>query len=192
MSLTTPTVRYWIDSQDNVVRVNEEWAKFAADNDGGTVAGAAEILGRPLWSFIEDASLRYLYQEMVILARKGSPISFTFRCDSPRFRRAFRMQITGEKGGVVEFASTLTSEEAREAVSLLDCHQPRNDQFIRMCSWCKRVEVDLVWTQVEAAVIKLGLMTAPTVPSITHGICDDCLGEAMGSIFMGEGAPRSS
>ena len=68
----------------------------------------------------------------------------------------------------------LQSEEEREAVSLLDCHQPRNQQFIRMCSWCQRVFANTRWLPVEAAVVALDLMSGPTVPAITHGICEDC------------------
>jgi len=30
------------------------------------------------------------------------------------------------------------------------------------------------WLPVEAAVVALDLMSGPTVPAITHGICEDC------------------
>lgn len=169
-----PTIRYWIDAQDRIIRVNDEWAKFSAENDGGSVGSAAGILGQTLWSFIEDQTLGNLYREMVLHARKGHPISFSFRCDAPCFRRVFQMRISGGLGEEVEFASTLESEEARAAVSLLDCRQPRNEEFVRMCSWCQRVNASGRWMAVEVAVVMLGLMSDPTVPAITHGICEDC------------------
>jgi len=177
-----PTIRYWIDAEDNVVRVNDEWESFAAENDGGPVGPAVGILGQPLWTFIRDASLRTLYREMVILARNGQPVDFSFRCDAPRWRRVFRMRLTGEKTGVVEFASTLESEEAREAVSLLDCRQPRDERYVRMCSWCQLVEVHGLWVPVEAAVVELGLMAAPSLPAITHTLCDGCNRRVMSQI----------
>jgi hypothetical protein len=31
----SPVIRYWIDAQDRVIWANGEWAKFAAENDGG-------------------------------------------------------------------------------------------------------------------------------------------------------------
>jgi hypothetical protein len=174
MKTGLPTIRYRIDAQDRIIWVNEEWAKFAAENDGGNLGRAAGILGQTLWSFIDDQTLCNLYNEMVLLARKGRPISFRFRCDAPRFRRVFEMRISGGTGAEVDFATTLQSEEEREAVSLLDCHQPRNQQFIRMCSWCQRVFANTRWLPVEAAVVALDLMSGPTVPAITHGICEDC------------------
>jgi hypothetical protein len=175
-------IRYWIDANDRVIRVNHEWAKFAAENDGGTVGSAAGIVGRTLWSFIDDPTLCNLYREMVLLARKGRPIAFTFRCDAPCFRRVFEMRISGGKGEEVKFASTLESEEARDEVSLLDFRQPRNDQFIRMCSWCQRVWADGLWMTVEGAVDVLGVMSGTTVPAVTHGICEDCRGSMMAKI----------
>jgi hypothetical protein len=177
-----PAIRYWIDAQDRIIRVNDEWAKFAAENDGGPVGPAAGILGRNLWSFIEDPTLCNLYREMVLLARKGRPIAFSFRCDAPCFRRVFQMRISGGLRDEVEFASTLESEEARDAVSLLDCHQPRNEQFVRMCSYCQRVHANSQWMPVEAAVVALGLMSGTTIPAITHGICEDCYAKMMAEI----------
>jgi hypothetical protein len=177
-----PTIRYWIDAQDRVIRVNDEWARFAAENDGETVGPATGIVGQTLWSFIDDPTLCNLYREMVLLARIGRPIVFGFRCDAPCFRRVFQMRISGGTGGEVEFASTLESEEAREAVSLLDCRQPRNDRFLRMCSWCQRVETDSRWLPVEEAVMALGLMSGHTLPAITHGICDECHARMMAEI----------
>jgi hypothetical protein len=178
----SPAIRYWIDAHDRVVRVNDEWAKFAAENEGGPVGSASGIVGQTLWSFMEDSTICNLYREMVLLARKGRPVAFTFRCDAPCFRRVFRMRITGGAGGEVEFASTLESEEAREAVSLLDSRQLRNDQFVRMCSWCQRLEANGRWEPVEVAIVELGLMAGPTVPAITHGICEDCYGDMMAGI----------
>jgi len=83
-----PTIRYWIDAHDRVVRVNEDWARFAAENDGGPLGTAVGTVGRVLWSFIDDPTLCNLYREMVLLARSGQPVGFSFRCDAPRFRRA--------------------------------------------------------------------------------------------------------
>lgn len=177
-----PTIRYWIDSQDRVVRVNDEWAVFASKNDGGPVGSAVGILGQPLWSFVKDASLRIIYRELVILARNGRPVDFSFRCDAPSFRRVFKMRLTGDNAGVVEFASTLESEEARDAVALLDCRQPRNEEFVRMCSWCQRVDARGQWVPIETAVVELGLIKGPSLPAITHTLCEECNGKVMAQI----------
>ena len=45
-----------------------------------------------------------------------------------------------------------------------------------MCSWCKRVDVEGAWSDVEAAVQRLRLFELTSLPQITHGICEPCLG----------------
>lgn len=175
------TIRYWIDSQDRIVRVNEEWQRFAEENDGSeSLSGGC--LGMSLWSFIGDATLSNIYRDMVNLARAGRPIRFAFRCDAPRFRRLFEMRILATAGDLVEFASTLKSEEEREAVPILDCRQARNSQFVRMCSWCQRIAVNDRWLPAEIAVERLGFMMAPTVPELTHGVCEACLSKMMNQV----------
>lgn len=75
---------------------------------------------------------------------------------------------------VVDFVSTLLDEEQRTRVPILDCRQSRNQDFVRVCSWCQRIAVRGSWLSVEAGVEALGLMLQPMLPALTHGICGDC------------------
>jgi hypothetical protein len=43
-----------------------------------------------------------------------------------------------------------------------------------MCSWCKAVDVEGRWCEVEQAVIALRLFDGDDVPAISHGICPQC------------------
>ncbi len=46
-----------------------------------------------------------------------------------------------EKGDI-EFISEITKELKRDKVDILDKHIPRNEEFIKMCSYCKSIKVD--------------------------------------------------
>ena len=43
-----------------------------------------------------------------------------------------------------------------------------------MCGWCSRVWAGGAWVEVEAAAGRLGLFERPLLPSMSHGICEDC------------------
>ena len=46
--------------------------------------------------------------------------------------------------------------------------------LITACAWCKRVELNGVWVDSEAAVRRLAGLVGVARPSLTHGICPDC------------------
>jgi hypothetical protein len=167
-------VRYSIDDKDRIFQVNDDWLRFAAENDGGKVTPPS-ILGKSLWSCIEDPTLSELYQKLVEAARLGKRVRFNYRCDAPEFRRLFEMEVVGREHRTVDFISTLLDEEKRARVPLLDCYQPRSQEFVRVCSWCQRIAVGGEWLPVEAGVEALGIMQKSTLPAVSHGICNDCL-----------------
>ena len=50
------------------------------------------------------------------------------------------------------------------------------DRYLTICSWCKRVDVgDDKWAEVEDAVRDLELFNGTLLPTLTHGMCLDCL-----------------
>ena len=153
----------------------------AVGSDGTVYAGSTD---GNIYAYAEDGTLKWQYtiqgaagsgtsgnSVTCSTALSASGVIYTHGSDGELY---VQMCISRGAGEEVEFASTLESEEARERVSLLDCRQPRNDQFVRMCSWCQRVHANSRWMPVEAAIIELGLMSSPTLPAVTHGICEDC------------------
>jgi hypothetical protein len=48
-----------------------------------------------------------------------------------------------------------------------------------MCSFCKSVEVQGRWCQVEEAVAALRFFEINMLPSVTHGVCSSCYQRAM-------------
>lgn len=129
----------------------------------------------PLLSCISDPTTRQIYATLMERVRRdGVEVRVPFRCDAPAMRRWLELWMSpGADGGVV-FASRTLREEPRRAV----VPPPAVDggRFIRMCSWCKQVEVDPgEWVELEAAVSRLALFAAVDVPLITHGICPPCV-----------------
>lgn len=71
--------------------------------------------------------------------------------------------------------ATLRREEARDPVPF-PAHAPAlGAEFIRSCGWCKRVDVEGSWVEIEVAVDRMKLFMGPRPPQISHGICDSCL-----------------
>jgi hypothetical protein len=44
-----------------------------------------------------------------------------------------------------------------------------------MCAWCKRVDTDGCWLELDQAIARQRLFEAQLLPEISHGICEDCM-----------------
>jgi hypothetical protein len=171
-----------LSEDDRIVRVNEQWTRFAQANGGEHLAPPA-VLGTDLWRYISDGSVRELYRMMLQRVRGGRTVRYSFRCDSPAVRRMFAMTVSPGEGGQVEFCSALLQQEERAPLSLLDPRWPRDDRLILVCSWCHRVELDpSLWLEVEEAVARGHHLEAPSLPGLTHGICPSCFQEVRRSL----------
>ena len=164
---------YKINSDDQIVFVSDDWDVFAVDNDGDAIV-SSRVIGRSLWRFITDVTTRKLYQQVLVRARAGHPIRFTYRCDSPTHRRFMEMVVTQHDDGLVEFATRALLDEVRPAVTLLDAHAARSHDLVRVCGWCNKVSVNDVWKEVEHAIAQLGMLDRSPVPKLNHGICEVC------------------
>lgn len=168
-------VEYRIDDSDDVVEVGGGWAEFARANDATELAGAP--LGRTLWSFIDDAGIRELWQLVVQRVRdRRQEARVPLRCDGPRARRWFEMTVTPEADDGVRFRSVLVFEESRPPVALLDRGAQRAPDAppVALCSWCGRGRLGGQWLDVEELVRVGRLLERAAVPPITHGICAGC------------------
>jgi hypothetical protein len=166
-------VSYVIDRHDVILSVGDDWDRFAASN--GAVELLAGIVGVPLWNFVTGLTTRHVYRQLVSRARDGQVVSFAYRCDSPALRRFMRMTITPREDGCVSFESVVERTEPRPPVMHLDSVADEADPGLRMCSWCKRIDVLGSWEEVEIAVERLGLLSLPEPPLITHAVCPACV-----------------
>lgn len=173
MTEETP-ICYRVNERDELIFVNDAWETFALANEGTGLA-SADVLQRPLFDFIADETTRLLYRDILRRVRAGYPVQFPFRCDAPAQRRWHEMTIILTEPGIVEFTTCLLRSEDRAIPSLfLTSSTP--SAMLRMCSWCKRVEMgNQQWVELEEAVRRLNLFEQMQLPQVTHGICNRCL-----------------
>lgn len=167
--------RYSIDGQDSIRRLSDSWQVFARQNDAAHLT-ADSVLGQPIWEYVHGLETRYLYDLLFTKVRsERQPIDVPFRCDAPNCRRYMQLTISPSDEDSLDFISTVLREESRPRLTLLDAGMPHTDEFLSMCAWCKRIEVnDDKWTEAEEAIVHLDLFGQSILPGITHGICADC------------------
>ena len=134
------------------------------------------VLDQPIWRFIQGQETSYLYRQIFSRVRAGvSPVTFPFRCDSPDCRRFMEMKLSLLPGGAIEFISHILREEWRDPVDLLDNSRDQSGEFLKVCSWCKKINIPgQGWGEIEAAIAPLDLFGHHTTPRMTHTICDSC------------------
>lgn len=169
-----PPVVYCIDRNNILCSFNEEWNRFAVTNNSdGIVAG--KLLGTNLLDHISDDTLRHLTEQLIDKVRKEAvTISLPMRCDSPDVIREMSIGLSPGEGGEVQFVVKLLRAELREPVALLDPGVERSDEFLSLCSWCKRVAHEGTWKSLDDAIRALSLLEAERPPKVTHGLCPDC------------------
>ena len=177
-------VHYRLNERDEIVFVNEAWDSFAARNSGGHLS-SARVLGRPLWDFIADHATEFLYRDVLARIHAGRLVRFVFRCDSADCRRRLEMEVSAGPGGCAEFRVRTLAEESRPPQLLLDADRPHAEGLLRVCGWCKKVDVGGRWAEVEEAIPALGLFERSLLPGVTHGICESCFSEM--AVSLGEG-----
>lgn len=174
--MAVDSLSYAIDDQDRLIKVDEGYYRFAAEN-GWDGAGAS--LGRSLWDFVAGNDVRKLQRLLLRRIRdEVRSVELPFRCDSPELRREMDIRIAaGRSGRVVMFSARLRSEEKRpEPQPILDPRAPRAEDFLTMCAWCDRFLVEGEWVEVEEAAKRLGLFRRSELPALDHGICPQCGG----------------
>lgn len=183
MGIHRRRIIYRINEADQVVELGEEWNDFAHQNDAPQLT-KENIVSLPIWHFIHDPETRHFHETLLLKVRRNrSTLSVPFRCDSPAVRRYMTMNINPLPRNAVEYRCQIDRLEPREPVPLLANQTSEGETFIRMCSWCKKIDCGRNhWLEVEAAIAKLGLFELATLPRISHTICDDCRRKVMSSM----------
>ena len=169
-----------IGPDDTIVSINDAWRRFAKENGVPTLA--QEVIGSPLWKYITGSSVAHLYAQLLAKARETNvESSFPFRCDSPAVRRFMRMRIIPQVDRSLEFCSWIEREVPWPQPILLLDPSSRKDpgQLLRMCSWCKKIDVEGAWLEIDEGIAQMRLFDHVRVPRITHGICESCLAMMM-------------
>jgi len=166
-----------IDDADKIVQVNDDWLAFAEENTAPQLT-ASVVLDQPIWRFIQGPETVYLYKQIFGRLRAGkSPVKFPFRCDSPDCRRFMEMKLSLLAGDAIHFIAQILRQEWREPLDLLDASRNISEEFLKICSWCKKVNIPRQgWGEIEAAIEALDLFGNHPMPRMTHTICDACYG----------------
>ena len=166
---------YRIDAGDRISYLDPEWS---AEHPAGAWPRLepGNLLGRPLWDSLGDATVRELYRAIIARVRAGRAFKFCYRCDTPDRGRLYGMKIRLCPENEVEFASTLQREQARPAIALLDPAPARDDRHVvAMCSWCQRIALPVdYWVPIEEAMLLGGFMEADPLPRLEAGVCPPC------------------
>jgi len=162
-SVTTSIVSYTIDADDVIVEVSSSWQEFARENFAVGLT-EREVVGQPLWEFIRDDSTQSMYKVLLNTVRsKGHPISFPFRCDSPRIRRYMVMNVTPHASGHVSFTNELVETQSRNPEIYFQNKAESNKQYYVMCSMCNKVRPyeENEWLEVEEAFASMAHLDDP-------------------------------
>ena len=167
------TCAYELDAAFRIAAVDARWSEFATANDAPELASGQ--LGRPVLQFIADSTTALLYRQLFQrVQNSGNPVTLPFRCDSPTRRRFLNLTIERRDDGGLRLETTVTKIEARPPMELLGRRRDSGGVPLRVCGWCKSVEVGGCWYEVEEAVRSLRLFDRDLLPPVTHGMCPPC------------------
>lgn len=166
---------YELDAGFRLMSVDARWSEFAAANDAPELVSPSEYLGRSVLDCIADSTTALLYEQLFQQVRDtGRSVVLPFRCDSPTRRRFLNMNIERGRDGGLRLETTLTRSEVRPPMALLGRRRDSGGAPLRVCGWCKSVDVEGRWCEVEDAVRVLRLFDQDLLPPVTHGMCPSC------------------
>jgi len=166
---------YELDRDLRLVSVDEGWTRFAIENEAPELQPPA-VIGTPVIDSMSDPTTKLIYRELFNrTSARSVPITFWIRCDSPRLRRMLELTIVPLEDGGFRIDSVLQRVDPNPGGELLEKHWPRDPSaLLRSCSWCKKVNVNNRWYEVEQAVPLLRLFERRQAPLMTHGMCTEC------------------
>jgi len=171
----TGACTYELDAEFRIRAVDAAWSEFALANGAPELVVPPGPLGHSVFGYLHDATTAHLYRRLFEgVGRTGRSVVFPFRCDSPGLRRFLEMEIGPQEPSGLHLQTRVVRLEARSPVALLERAPRRSAQLLRMCSWCKAVEVAGRWRDLEDAVVALRLFESEALPGLTHGICARC------------------
>lgn len=166
---------YELDEALRIISVDAGWAEFAVANQAPELVPPPGPLGQSALSCVADSASKLIYDRLFQrVSQTGRAIVFPFRCDSPMLRRFLEFRIEPRHPSGLRIETTLLRMEARAPVALLEQRPRHGGDLLRMCGWCKTVDVKGRWREVEDALVATRFFEQDLVPEVTHGICPSC------------------
>lgn len=168
-------IAYQLDARDRITFVSPEWLAFAGENDAPDLT-VAHVVGRLVWGFVAGPTVQRMYEQLFRRVRRTrQDVMLPLRCDAPGVRRFAELTISPLADQELDIEVRLTREEPRTVMRVLEPGVRRSSRWLTICSWCKRVRVDVHrWVELDDPLVLGGLVGAGVNPHLTHGICPDC------------------
>ncbi len=168
------TCAYSLDASDTIVATGDGWRAFARAN------GAPElenVIGHCVWEYVAGRTTQELYSVIFHRVRKRQEkLTLPFRCDSPDVFRFMELDIAPGEADSLQLVGRLLREQQRPHFAVLDRLTSRSSSILRMCSVCKRVQLEgIAWMDADKAVRRLDLFDFSTPPSLEYAVCEDCV-----------------
>ena len=167
-------ITYQINHRDEIISVNEDWCRYASDY-GWEGISPDTVLHRPIHNYITDTTTSRLYQYLFKRVREGSTVRYQFNCECISHHRLMEMTVMSlGSAGDVELKARLLTKHERKRQPPDTSISPSENEFLRACGWCYRIDMGGIWIEVEDAVAKMGVFEFSRLPKLTHGICKSC------------------
>jgi hypothetical protein len=169
---------YRVDSKDIICFVDQDWLKFAQENDAACLT-ADRVIGTQLWTYIDGVETRELYQKLFSRLRtNGGMTIIPYRCYSPKMYRSYdfdiyALAINAFDDGRLEIKSSIVKFESCQYPLLIAKH-PRTKEAYRICCFCKSVQFpNGKWSTLEHVFIRICFKTQILL-KLMNVICPIC------------------
>lgn len=173
---------YIVDKNNEIISVSKNWNSFASNNEGSSCT-LEMVEGKSIFDFIKDKETASLYQVLMDSVRSNErDITIPINCDAPNLKRLINIDMKYMSDDSIVFISKVIQLEERDPCEILNCKIDRSDKVLRICSFCKKVNINDKWIITELAVKELKLFEDEKMPNLTHGLCTQCYEDAMAQL----------
>jgi hypothetical protein len=166
-----PVYFYEIDENDRIIAASDTWDAFALENEGEHLV-IDKVRGDLIWDHIKDEETVDLYRRIFGAARRGRPVQFFLRCDSPEVRRMLSVNVArSDSGKDLRISTMLFRADKRQRLTL----RGQEGSSVPVCSWCEKVLLpEHGWQELEEAVGPLEQENSADTCQLSYTVCPDC------------------
>ncbi len=170
-----PQIVYRVDHQDIITSMSRSWDCLASEH-GAMRLPRDELIGQPIWTFIEDNSTQTIYEELMATLRLScGSVSFPYCCTSAKVRHRMEMTATANDAGEIEFRAEIVHTESVLFTPEMRRRFGGQPLAIR-CNLCTQIRFGSTWGDIVTAV-QNGLLDSDLPAMIAFGVCEECCGE---------------
>ncbi len=124
LEISNATYVHWLDRNDRIVTVSDEWRRFASENGAPDLPDL--VIGRLLWDFVDESAQSHDWRSIFQGVRETvEPAWIPHRADSPDVLRVAMMAVfpSEDRGLVVKW--WFTREEPRDPEKRTEARRER-------------------------------------------------------------------